>query len=591
MRSAYQLAAIDHRQGPAICVAGPGAGKTTVLVDRVASLLRDGARADRILCVTFSRDAAEEMRIRVAKITGLSEKTLRDSISTFHSLALRMLRAYQPQLITRPQVEKILREYIRKDRVYEQIAFNGRMRRALVSPEQAFQQSESVEKNLELAEVYGKYDETLREENLIDFDSMVYRAVESLQNGNAAEWEGKFKYVILDEGQDTDHGQMHLAKRLAGGNLMVVSDLSQEIYGFRGSDGKGILASMHESKHYFLPINYRSKSEIVEAFKPFAEQDELSHQLVSKMEASRGAGATVELHAFFDDFAEAEAVCQEIRESGLPSNAHAVLARTRALLLNYCEELERLGIPYDWRGKNFWASPEIEDAVAFARLAIDPTDRKAWYQAICSPAACAKYLGRKFASAVTASPVPALKLVPTGNWKEYELEQWREMRETVKSLGRIADSSPAEFLQGMMISAGLGVCDSQNEEPDDFRRENLNALVRRATRFTSLLEFVRHAEKMKRRTRSEARAVTLSTIHAAKGLEFQQVFVVGLTKDIIPHKRSEDFNEERRLAYVALSRAKDRLWMSYHGEKSVFVNYLPATIIEVSHVLTEKVTA
>lgn len=243
-----------------------------------------------------------------------------------------------------------------------------------------------------------------------------------------------------------------------------------------------------------------------------------------------------------------------------------------------------MGIDYEWRGRNFWASPEIEDAVAFCRLAIDPTDRKAWFQTICSPAACAKYLGRRFALAVTASTMPPLKIVPQGDWKEYQIEQWSEMRETVKSLGRIAGSTPPDFLRGMIMSAGLGVFDSQNDEPDDFRRDNLDALIRRAERFGTLLEFVRHAEQMKSRKRSTtAKGVTLSTIHAAKGLEFAQTFVIGLTEGILPHKRSEDFSEERRLVYVALSRAKDRLWMSYHGKKSVFVNYLPETIQEVSH--------
>src|SRR6185437_11906373 len=155
---------------------------------------------------------------------------------------------------------------------------------------------------------------------------------------------------------------MVLAKLVAGGehgSIMAVFDPSQQIYGWRGADAVTLLASANGATRYFLPVNYRSCAEIIEAFKPFAEQDELSQKLVAQMAAARGAGGKVELHRFADAQLEAEAVC---------------------------EEVERLGIAYHWRGRNFWASPEVEDAVAFCRLAIDAGDRTAWRTAITSPA-------------------------------------------------------------------------------------------------------------------------------------------------------------------------------------------------------------
>jgi len=578
-------------------LASPGSGKTTTIVERVADLLRGGLPPQRILCVTFSRDAALEMRLQIAKITGLSEKTLRATVSTFHSLALRILRSEDSEgagILSPGAVDKILREFVSKDNLPAQRAFNSRMRRQLISPNEAIVQANG--RDLELAEVYGLYDQTLREEGTIDFDSMVYFAVEKLKASGETlmAYRAQFRYVIVDECHDTSHDQMVLAKLVAGGehgSIMSVFDPSQQIYGWRGADAVTLLASVNGATRYFLPVNYRSRAEIIEAFKPFAEQDELSQKLVAQMAAARGAGGKVELHRFADAQLEAEAVCAEVKDSDVPEN-HAVLARTKALLLPYCEELERLGIAYHWRGRNFWASPEVEDAVAFCRLAIDAGDRTAWRTAITSPAVCAKYLGRKFAAAVADSAVTPLKLGhPKGEWPDYQVRKWREMRETVESLGRITQSKPQDFLRGMMFSTGLGVYDSQNgEEPDDFRRENLEALCRRAERFETLVEFCNHAAWMKRRARqNETKGVTLSTIHSAKGLEWKSVYVIGLSKDILPHKRSEDFDEERRLAYVALSRAKDRLWMSYHGEKSVFVNYLPNEISEVSHVFaTEK---
>lgn len=585
----YQRSAVRHRQGAALAIAGPGAGKTRVIVERVADLLREGLRPERILCVTFAKDAAEEMRKRIAAITGLSEKALAASVSTFHSLALRILQASgeRPAVLTSTQVDRILREFVRKDRIAAQRHYNAKMRRNLITPDRAFCDSRT-EEEAGLAEVYGKYDETLREDNAIDFDSMVYRAVEYLIDERLllGEMQQRFRHVIVDECHDSSYDQMTLAKILAAnGSLMTIFDPSQQIFGWRGADAAALLNSANGAARYFLPVNYRSHSEIIEAFKPFAETDELSQELVIKMDAARGDGGKVELHKFADDFSEAEAVCDEIRNSALPYQHHAVLTRTKALLLFYCEELERLQIPYEWRGRNFWASPEVEDAIAFCRLAIDPSDRAAWRQAICSPAACSKYLGRKFAAAVAASSVAPVKLgQPQGEWRDYEIRQWRELRDTVKSLEKISSAEPHDFLRGMRVSTGLGFSGADNEEPDDFRGENLDALIRRAEKFNTVLELVHHAERMKRRDKkSAAKGVILSTIHSAKGLEWPQVFVVGLKHEILPHKRSEDFNEERRLVYVALSRARDRLWMSYHGEKSVFVNYLPKSIAEVAH--------
>lgn len=580
--NSQQSAAAAHRHGHADIISGPGSGKTRVITAMVATLFREGQRPGDICCVTFSKDAAEEMRRRISKLTCYSETTLKDTTATFHSLAYRMIlsnRAHlgfelaDEPLVHEPQIRRALREYVSKDAVPQQRAYIARQRRLLISPEAAIRAAQNGD--LALAEVYGMYDEWLREEGLIDFDSMVYRAVGFLESGAVKRG---FRHVIVDECHDTSADQNRFAELLAGenGNLVRVYDPSQRIYSWRGAE---CALSVNGSRRYFLPTNYRSNSEIIEAFAPFAEQDELSQQLVRQMLAANGDGGTVTVREFKEEYDQACAVCEEIGCQGLAPEDSAVLARTKALLLPYCEILEEAKIPYFWRGKNFWKSPEIEEAIAFCRLAIDPGDAKAVIRACGSSALCAKYLSRAFGQAAVdtaraAGTVPMKIGEPRGPWRDYQVRQWREFRDAVASLVLMRNSKPQDFLLGMRITAGLGISDSQTEEPDDFAAENFQALVRRSEKFGTLIEFVRHAEKMANLPKMQ-RGVALSTIHSSKGLEWESVYVVGVTDKILPHKRSEDYEEERRLMYVALSRAKRLLWVSSHGERSVFLSYIP----------------
>jgi DNA helicase II / ATP-dependent DNA helicase PcrA len=583
----FQLAAVNHRQGPANILAGPGAGKTATVARLVAALFREGENPSTVLCQTFSNDAAAEMRHRISSLTRHSEETLKKTVATFHSLAFRIIREEQSRLgftladspvIREAQIRRALRQFVSKDSLPRHRAYIARQRRMLITPEAAMLAAENGD--LGLAEVYGMYDDWLKEEGKIDFDSMVYRAVGLVEHG---EWAGRFHFVIVDECHDTSFDQNTLAEFLAAPreNLTRVFDPSQQIYQWRGADCSALLDPHSPARRYFLPINYRSHSEIIEAFTPFAEQDALSQELVRKMRSARGPGGSVTVKEFMDETDQARAVCEEIGGQGLAPENSAVLARTRALLLPYCELLEQAGVPFYWnRGKNFWKSAEIEEAVAFCRLAVDPSDARALARACGSSALCAKYLTRTFGEAVVraarAAQTSPLKIAdPEGPWKDYQFRQWREMRDAIASLVLMRKSRPDDFLCNMRITTGFAVADAQgDEEPDNFARENLDALVRRAAKFDSLLEFVRHAERMANMPPNR-KGVALSTIHSAKGLEFESVYVIGVTHKIIPHVRSDNFDEERRLMYVALSRAKRALWVSSHGERSVFISYIP----------------
>lgn len=589
MPNEAQLAAACYTAGPSLILAGPGTGKTTTLTEKYAYLLRQGERPERIMCLTFSVEAANEMRRRIAAKTGLRIETLKNSVSTFHSLGYRIVLGEQEALgfalsdhpvLPVGEDRKILREIVRREFVSIAKNYISRMRRSLLTPREAFEQAEG-QTELFLAQIYEQYDEALREEGVLDFDAIVYYAVEILAGDESARtrWQAKAKHLIVDEAHDNSHDQVQLAKLLTAksGNLTQIFDLSQSIYSFRGAAPELLLEGSVEAEKFYLTANHRSGGQIIEAFKPFAEPDELSSRLMADTYAANGEDGLATVEGFRDEYAQARAVCDEIQNSGVEYAKTAVLARTKAVLFAYCELFEERQIPYFWRGKNFWLSPEIQDAVAFARFAVDPTDADAFLRICTSQFGSCRFIGRKLAQTIlrAAGKGRSPLNVRLSN-SEYgkKAETWNtEVRSELTVIRDLRKQSPVEFLRG--IQRMTIVCDSQNGgQPDDFSQENFSALVRRADRFSSVAEFVIHARKMARRT-STTNGVTLSTVHGAKGLEWDTVFVVGVTDRIFPHERSENRDEERRIMYVALSRARNRLWVSWHGDKSMFVDLVP----------------
>lgn len=582
-----QIEAARYVGGPSLIVAGPGTGKTSTLTDKYANLLRAGERPDRIMCLTFSAEAAKEMRRRIAAKTGLLEASLRESVLTFHSLGFRIIMRERAllgfDLADNPVLpigedRKILREIVRRELVSTAKSFISRMRRSLLTPRESFEQAEGP-LNLQLAQVYQQYDEALREEGCLDFDAMLFYAVQILVKNEAARerWQDRAKHLIVDEAHDNSHDQVQLARLLTAksGNLTQIFDLSQSIYSFRGADPSLLLEDARDAKKFYLTANYRSGSRIIDAFRPFAEPDELSRRLMNETYSGNGADGVFSVEGFGDEYAQAKAVCDEIANSGMSYADAAVIARTKAVLFPYCEVFEERGIPYFWRGKNLWHSPEIQDAVAFVRLAVDPTDKEAFVRCCTSQIGAARYIGRKLAEAIArrAGRGSVLEVGSVDGFSDTKINTWRDAVDELNWMRALRNRPAVDFLREIQ-SLRTGVYESQSQEPDDFSNENLGALVRRSERFGSLAEFVIHARKMSRRL-TATRGVTLSTVHGSKGLEWENVFVVGVKDKIFPHERAEDPGEERRIMYVALSRAKSRLWVSWHEAKSMFVDLLP----------------
>ena len=593
---ASQREAAMHGSGPALWLAGPGAGKTSTIVARVGRLICDGVPLDRILCTTFSTAGAQEMRRRIASITGLQPDDLRCTISTFHSQALRFLLQEKHRLpwtlakdpvIPPSRERRILREIVGNAQIANAKRFIAHMRRKLIRPQQAVADAKTREEAV-LAEAYRDYDAALRKDGLLDFDSMVYFAVMQYDDNQftRAEWEGRYRFVIVDEAHDTSHDQAEFARRLARpeNNLTFVGDKSQTIYRFRGAD-PSILNGKDSRVTYYLGVNYRSAQDIIDTFRPLSEQDEESLQLAERMRsANPDAKGSVEYIGFADEIEQSSAIADRIKEliaCGLPAENYAVLSRTRALLSFIAADLEIRELPYHWSGKNFWLSSEVQDILGFAKLAVDQYDGEAVSRVICSQARFVKYLGPKFADAVlltserdNVSPLDVAR--PAGTWPAWRLSIWEEARKTLKQIVALAQRATTEqFLRRV-----VDICDleSGSSEPDDFSDENIAAVISRAAMFGgTLTDFLRHAEIMGRRTDSE-RGITLSTIHGSKGLEWESVFVIGVAAGVIPHQKAEDPEEERRILYVALSRARRDLTITYHRQPSEFLHLINANL-------------
>lgn len=595
----FQFKAATHQDGNAVCLSGPGSGKTSTIVARYAWLAAHKQNVSGILCVTFSVAAAAEMRKRIRELLGWTEMNP-IAVSTFHAQALRIITAESSRLpfkmladpIAAPRtIKKILREIIAKgDDMRSIVNFIGLCRRSLLDPDTAKAEAATDTERL-FAFYYAEYDKALKATGLVDFDSMVYLAVKQLESNTESRdnWCYRYSEVIIDEAHDTSADQAQLARLLSSsGRLWVAGDTSQKIYGFRGASNELLLPKDEKTKTYFLGNNYRSLSNIVDAFKPFGETDELSKKLVDAIKPVRVGGGTCLIRQFRNEDEECNVVTASIAEQlqKLAPTNFAILSRTRSFLSAYSDSLSELGIPYRWIGKNFWKSIEVQDALAFARLALNPSDLDAFTRVICSGAKATKFLGAKFAADIcsrarsrdTNRPKPMDLDVENGSTRA--AATWDNARIILRSIFA-RNLAPADFFFTVMKEAGFssGDDDFQDSNHDEFRAENVISLAIRSRRFNDLGKFLNHADHMARMT-SNAKGVTLSTIHGAKGLEWKTVYVIAFNEGIIPHSRSRDRGEERRIAYVALSRAKDTISVSSHWKPSVFFNLIPKEIVD-----------
>lgn len=646
-----QHAAVTHEGAPLLIVAGAGSGKTRVLTHRIAYQLERGALAPgEVLAITFTNKAAAEMKERVQKLLGPTRGHI--WVSTFHSACVRILRQHAKAAglksnfsIYDAQDSQRLIGMILKDLNYDSKRFSPRfvasrisdLKNELITPRQNAANAAPDPVSQMVAEVYTEYNKRLRLANALDFDDLIMVTVQMLQQNPAVaeNYHRRFKEVLVDEYQDTNHAQYVLISNLVGdgsdgvepAQLTVVGDSDQSIYAFRGASIRNIEEFEQDfpnARTVLLEQNYRSTQNILDAANAIISQNK--GRRPKKLWTAHEGGEKVGIGSADDEYEEARFVVGEIQKllaSGVDGGEIAVFYRTNAQSRVLEEMLNSAYIPYRIvGGVRFYERAEVKDALAYLQAIVNPDDTVALRRIINTPrrgvgdatqgkiAAHANQHGISFGEALAdalADSERPIGGIPT-RARNSVAELWsmlEEMRQKDKE-----NVPPHEILEEVLERTGYLKNLRASEDPQDaVREDNLADLVASATEFgpqpsegqTGLESFLERTALVSDADQIPGEdhrlgEVTLMTVHTAKGLEFPYVFVTGLEDGTFPHKRSMDdeaeIAEEHRLAYVALTRAEKKLFLSRaaarrswgateHMPPSRFLDQIPEEITEV----------
>jgi DNA helicase-2/ATP-dependent DNA helicase PcrA len=637
-----QREAVEHSEGPLLVIAGAGSGKTRVLTHRIAYLLATGAaRPGEILAITFTNTAASEMRERVGQLVGRSVRAM--WVTTFHSSCARMLRADAERLgysrgftiydqsDSLRMLKRCLRELHVDPKRYPPRAIHSKISGAKNQLIDSDVYAETVGSVFEevVAEAFPLYEKRMLEANAMDFDDLLVRTVNALElfDDVREKWRRTFRHVLVDEYQDTNHAQYRLLQLLASehGNLMVVGDEDQSVYGFRHADIRNILdfeRDFPDAAVVKLEQNYRSTQTILAAANAVVERNR--ERRPKRLWTEVEGGEKVQLSELGDDHEEARWVAAEIErlgeEHGVARADVAIFYRTNAMSRALEDTLVRFEMPYQViGGTKFYDRAEVKDAIAYLNLLLNPSDQVSFARIVNSPrrgigdtsqgrlASYANTAGLTIWEVIErAEEVPGLSAAAT--------KAVGRFFETVDLLKARVDagSSIADLLQAVLSESGyLEALEAERTVEAEGRVENLEALVDAAVEFDlnreregesevpPLEEFLQQISLLSDQDsiEEEQDMVTLMTVHNAKGLEYDTVFVVGCEDGSFPHMRALEEGgeeEERRLCYVAITRARQRLYMTWAKERRLFgraEHNLPSRFIdELPIELTERHT-
>jgi DNA helicase-2/ATP-dependent DNA helicase PcrA len=600
-----QREAVLHEKGPLLVLAGAGSGKTRVITHRLARLVESGADPRTIVAVTFTNKAAQEMRERARRLTPSAGRL--GFVGTFHAFGLRFLRRNAAAARLDPRFSiadgadqlSLVKEAMAEAGVSEQVLTPGAVRarisqakNALVTP-QEFEAAQNDFAGERIGRVFRLYERRLSASGSLDFDDLIARPVRLLREDPSllSAVRRSVRHLLIDEYQDTNASQDALVKLLGAEaeSLCAVGDEDQAIYRWRGAEVEHILrfdSDFPGARIVALERNYRSTAGILEAASALVAHNRRRRPKL--LCADRGAGARVRLWRFEEDRQEADEVARAVAEGGRPASDVAVLYRTNAQSRAFEEEFLRRRIPYIVvGGMKFYERAEVKDALAYLRLAVRPQDDLAFRRVVNVPARgigaatldriaeIARESGRSWWE-VSGEPVPGLS-----ERARLALNRFRGLVTELSEKARTY--TPSALLEHLLAATGYAALYEGSDEPEDVgRRENLEELLSSAREFersneegatvADYLDAVALATDMDADTR--AGAVTLSTLHAAKGLEFPAVYVVGLEEGYLPHGNSgedpEELEEERRLLYVGMTRAKDELTLTLAGRRLVY---------------------
>ncbi len=590
-----QMEAIGHVHGPAMVLAGPGSGKTFVIIHRVQALIeKAGADPGTILVITFTKSAAVEMQTRFLKLTEGKYPEVR--FGTFHSVFYQIIRSTELDqnriLITEAEKMNVMKQILRQlqekynrseqreetERLYPTqenirlcLAEIGRLKNDGAGPEQC---KESFPLKEYFQEIYVGYNEMLKELNKLDFDDMIVECERILREKPYLlnQWRNIFRYMLIDEYQDINRLQFSIVQMLAlpGNNLFIVGDDDQSIYGFRGSRPEIMLHFKDyypDAREIFLNINYRCQPQILENACKVIDENKIRFQKQLQAGNKDGNGL-VELKAYVTRQSQYEAIVERIRNEGSGIKDAAILFRTNADEAVMAEYLISAGVPFQMKEKlkSFYEDPICLDVLAYLRFAWKGQSREDYYRIMNKPL---RYIKRD------SAPQPAVTLqqgLKFYNGQPMMQEKIRKLFSHMEMLRRLRPFLAIRYIRKEIryeefILKGL----SEGEKRQ--RIHILDELQQRSLPFESCREFLKEVEEnmeqmqlQKEKLPSEKGSLKLMTMHASKGLEFDTVFCPDLNEGVLPNRKSilpEEIEEERRMFYVAMTRAKKQLCLSY----------------------------
>jgi len=594
-----QREAVTSSQGPVLVLAGAGSGKTRVITYRIGHLIEQGVAPGSILAVTFTNKAAAQMRDRVTTLlTGSGREASEVWISTFHSLCARLLRREAPRLGLKRDfsifdmddqtaaVKFALKRLNLDDKAYTPRSVLEHMSAAKNRGQSAAQMAAEAfdDRGRKLAQIFETYQTILRQAGALDFDDLLVRTVDLLRDHPEARaaWSNRFRYLHVDEYQDTNSLQYEILRLLTGPerNLCVVGDEDQSIYSWRGADVAYILRFAEDfpgAKVVRLEENYRSMQTILDAAGAVVAKN--VKRLGKNLRATRGTGSPLRFYEAQDAPGEAEWVCNEIaRIQREDSGTHiAVGYRTAAVSRSFETALGRMGIHYRLIGGfSFYQRAEVKDALAYMRLARNPADDISLLRVLNTPP---RGIGKTSVDALRASAeekeIPLYEAIGQSidSATSRVTAPLKGFRELIEGLRSAFDSlEPAVFLTRVLEETGyIDHLEQQDSVEESARADNLrelvNALAESQEAGETLGDFLDRAALVSDADQYDEKApLTLMTLHGAKGLEFDHVFLCGMEEGLFPHSRSlaspEAIEEERRLCYVGMTRAKDTLTLT-----------------------------
>ena len=616
-----QLEAVEYCDGPSLVIAGAGSGKTRVLTYKIAYLLQNGMQAWQILALTFTNKAAREMNLRIADIVG--QEYLQGLWSgTFHSIFARLLRreaehiGFQPNFTiydtadSKSLIKLIIKEMGLDDKKYKPSIIQGRISEAknrLVFPDAYCNMANVAKRDQaddipETGNIYKQYFLRCKQSNAMDFDDLLLYTYVLFRDHDdiRKRYQERFQYILVDEYQDTNFAQHTIVGQLTtpDSRICVVGDDAQSIYAFRGANIDNILEFTKRyptAKTIKLERNYRSTQNIVNAANSIIAHNQ--RQIPKKVYSENHVGEPLHLMTAISDREEAAKVVGEImrlhRREGVPYNDIAILYRVNALSRSFEEEFNRQGVPYRiYGGQSFYQRKEIKDVIAYFRLILNPQDEEAFRRVVNYPArgigntsmekliVCARSNGASLwdvASQPSMFGFAAGKVVSKLQGFCDLVNSWREGHDETKAY----DLAARVIRESGIMAEFLGSKDpeiiSKRENIDEllgairsFEKETLEESGNDKPLLGEFLQQVSLISDTENDDEGNVPKVTLMTIHAAKGLEYRSVFIVGMEDEIFPGQQAlypRQFEEERRLFYVAVTRAKEHCFMSYANSR------------------------